>query len=170
MRILIILRAGVNPQTGVVPEYHGLIEAYYLFSDAGADVVLAALGGGSASESPATRTDHDDAAAARLRRFNADRRARDIMNDLVDLNRVCTEDFDAALCLTAQGVNGCNGAKDDADVLMDRLLAAAKPVAVIVLGSDHSAARSGNGLLMVASGIEASRLAANALLGVANNR
>jgi hypothetical protein len=80
----------------------------------------------------------------------------DIMNDLVDLNRVCTQDFDAALRLTAQGFNGCNGAKDDADVLMDRLLAAAKPVAVIVLGPDHSDARSGNGRLMVASGIEAS--------------
>jgi putative intracellular protease/amidase len=170
MRILIILRAGINPQTGVVPEYNGLIEAYYLFSDAGADVVLAALGGGSARESPANGANRDDSAAARLRRFNADLRARDDMNDLVDLNRVCTEDFDAALCLAAQGFNGGDGAKDDADVLMDRLLASAKPVAVIVAGPDHSAATSGNGLLMVASGIEASRLAANALLGVASNR
>jgi hypothetical protein len=171
MRILIILRAGINPQTGVVPEYNGLIEAYYLFSDAGADVVLTALGGGSASEWPATRADHNDAAAARLRRrFNADRRARDVMNDLVDLNRVCTGDFDAALCLTAQGGNGWDGAKDDADVLMDRLLAAAKPVAVIVPAPNQSAARSGKGLLMIASGNEASRLAAKALLGVASNQ
>jgi hypothetical protein len=171
MRILIILNAGADPQAGAVPEYKGLIEAYYLFSDAGADVVLAALGGGSASGSPATGAGQDDAAATRiLRRFDADRWTRDVMNDLVDLNSICAEDFDAALCLEAQGLNGCGGAKDHAGVLVDRLLAAAKPVAVIAPAPAHAAAKSGNGLLMIGVGNEAPQLAANALLGVASNR
>jgi hypothetical protein len=171
MRILIILNAGAGPQPGVVPEYDGLIEAYYLFSDAGADVVLAAPGGGSASGSPATAASHDDAVATRVRpRFDADRWARDVMNDLVDLNRVCAEDFDAALCLSARGFNDCDGAKDHAGVLVDQLLAAAKPVAVIVPTAAHAAAKSGNGLLMIGSSNEAPRLAASALLGVASNR
>jgi hypothetical protein len=171
MRILIILTAGADPQADAVPEYNGLIEAYYLFTDAGADVVLAALGGGSASGSPATGAGHDDAVATRVRRrFDADRRTRDVMNDLVDLTSVCAEDFDAALCLRAQGYNGCAGANDHADVLVDRLLSAAKPVAVIVPAPNHTAAESGNGLLMIGGGNEAPRLAANALLGVASNR
>jgi hypothetical protein len=171
MRILIILNAGADPQAGAVPEYNGLIEAYYLFSDAGADVVLAAQGGGSASGSPATGAGHDDAAVTRVhRRFDADRRARDVMNDLVDLNRVCVEDFDAGLCLRAQGFNGCDGTKDHADVLVDRLLAAAKPVAVIVPAPAHAAAKSGNSLLIIGSGNEATRLAANALLSVVSNQ
>jgi hypothetical protein len=90
MRILIILNAGGNPQGGVVPEYDGLIEAYYLFRDAGVDVVLAAVGGGSASVSTRTASGRDDTAAARaLQRFNSDRQARDVMNDRVDLASVC---------------------------------------------------------------------------------
>ena len=111
MRILIILNADAGPQAGVVPEYNGLIEAYYLFRDAGIDVVLAAAGGGSASESTGTVSGRDDTAAARgLRRFSSDRQARDVMNDLVDLAYVCAEDFDAALCLGPQRFDTSSGA------------------------------------------------------------
>ena len=53
------------------------------------------------------------------------------MNDLIDLAYVCAEDFDAALCLSPQGFNSSAGIRDRAGVLVDRLLVAAKPVAVI---------------------------------------
>jgi hypothetical protein len=171
MRILIILNAGGDRQAGVVPEYDGLIEAYYLFSDAGVDVVLATPGGGSASESTWTGSGRDDAAAAQaLRRFNADRQAREVMNDLVDLAYVCAEDFDAALCLSPQGFNSGGGIKDHAGVLVDQLLAATKPVAVISSTPTCAHADAGNGLLIIGSSNEAPRLAANALLGAASVR
>jgi hypothetical protein len=54
--------------------------------------------------------------------------------------------------------------------LVDRLLAAAKPVAVIAPAPAQAAAKSGNGLLMIGGGNDALRLAANALLSVASNR
>jgi hypothetical protein len=166
MRILIILNADVGQQAGAVHEYAGLIEAYYLFSDAGMDVVLAAPGGGSAGESTETGASRDGAAAAQLfHRFNTDRQARDVMNDLVDLADVCAEDFDAALCLGPSGFNRNPRVKDCASVLVDQLLAATKPVAVISSFFTCAAAEAGNGLLMIGSSNEAPRLAANALLG-----
>ena len=171
MRILIILNTDADQQAGAVHEYAGLIEAYYLFSDASADVVLAAPGGGSASEPTGTSSARDGAAAIRLlRRFNTDRQAREVMNDLVDLADVCADDFDAALCLGPQGFHGSFGVKDHARVLIDQLLAAAKPVAVISSAPTYAPAEAGNGLLMIGSSNEAPRLAANALLGVVTTR
>jgi putative intracellular protease/amidase len=134
MRILIILSTDAGAQAAGVLEFDGLIEAYYLFRDAGADVVVAAPGGGSASESLAT------APFPAMQRFKSDRGARDALNDLVDLASVCAGDFDGAICLGAQS--------DAADLLIARLLAAAKPVALIA----------------------PPRLAANALLGAIRGR
>jgi putative intracellular protease/amidase len=111
MRILIILSADAESSTG-------LIEAYYLFRDAGMDVVVSAIGGGSASPPAATT------ASEALQRFKSDRDARDVMNDLVDLGSVCAGDFDAAIWFGADTEPRAGG-------LVSRLLAAAKPVAVI---------------------------------------
>jgi hypothetical protein len=170
MRILIILNAGADPQAGAVSEYDGLVEAYYLFVDAGMDVVLAAPGGGSASESSKAGSGSKACAAQAIRRFNADRQARDVTNDLVDLTCVCAEDFDAALCLSPQRYISRAGAKDHAGVLVDQLLAAAKPVAVISPAPTYPPAEAGNGLLIIGSSNDAPRLAANALLGAASTR
>jgi hypothetical protein len=170
MRILIMLNTGADPQGVVVPEYDGLIEIYYLFSDAGIEMVLAAPGGGSAGESTGRNSGHDDMAAAQaLRRFNADRQARDVMNDLVDLAEVCAEDFDAALYLGPQLFDGSAG-KDHACVVVDQLLATAKPVAVIGSAHSYAPAQPGNGLLIIGSSKEAFRLASYALLGAAGIR
>jgi hypothetical protein len=170
MRILIMLSAAAGPQAAVVP-YDGLIEVYYLFSDAGVEIVLAAPGGGSASE-PIRPVFHSDDTAdtpTLRRRYNADRRARDVMNDLVDLANVCAEDFDAALYLSPQVFDSCARDKDHAGFLVDQLLAAAKPVAMI---GELSActAEVRNGLLMIGHSSESLRLAATALLGVAIHR
>jgi hypothetical protein len=170
MRILIVLNAGVDPQAGVLPEYDGLAEVYYLFSDAGIEMVLAAPGGGSASQSSGTESRrHDTSATQPLRRYNADRRARDVMNDLVDLADVCAEDFDAALYLSPQTFDNA-GVKDHAGVVVNQLLAAAKPVAVIGELHAYTSTEAGNGLLMIGRSSEALRLAVYALLGAASIR
>jgi putative intracellular protease/amidase len=122
MRILIILSVDAAAQADGVPEFDGLIDAYYLFRDAGLEVVVAAPGGGSASEAPAT--------ARAMQRFKADREARDTLNDLVDLAAVCAGDFDGALWLASQGSNGIAGMENDVSALIVELLAAAKPVAM----------------------------------------
>jgi hypothetical protein len=168
MRILIMLNTGADPQAGFAPEYDGLIEVYYLFSDASFEIVLAAPGGGSASGSGRTESCRDGTTQA-LRRYYADRRARDVMNDLVDLADVCAEDFDAALCLSPWVFRSGAGAEDHAVGVVNQLLAAAKPVAVI--GEPPACTSvSGNGLLMIGHSSEALRLAANALLGAASHR
>jgi hypothetical protein len=131
--------------------------------------VLAASGGGSAGQPSDTETRRDDRNARQaLRRYNADRRARDVMNDLVDLADVCAEDFDAALYLSPQTFNSDAGVKDHAGFVVNQLLAAAKPVAVIGEPPACTSTEGGNGLLMIGRSSEALRLAANALLGAAS--
>ncbi len=147
MRMLIILTGAANSQAYVLPEFDGLIEAYYLFRDAGLEVVVAAADGGSASGPLQTTSE----------RFRIDREARDIMNDLLDLASVCVGDFDAALCVGPQD--------EGADALVALLLAACKPVAVVARLPANEPANPGNGLLIIGNSEKAPQLAAKALLG-----
>jgi hypothetical protein len=166
MRILIIVNADANPQANVVREFGGLIEAYYRFCDAGIDVVVAASGGGSASEAIGTGCSCRETTNPRaIRRFRADRQARDVMNDLLDLASVCVGDFDAALCFGPQTFDDRTGVVDHAGVLVARLLADTKPVAVIAPAHAYAPLDAGNGLLIFGNSNEACGLAANALLG-----
>jgi hypothetical protein len=171
MRILIMLNTGADSQAVAIPAYDVLIEVYYLFSDAGVEIVLAAPDGGSASTSSGTAFRSDRTAATQtLRRYNADRRAREVMNDLVDLADVCAEDFDAALYLSPQVFDERAGGRDRAGVVVNQLLAAAKPVAMIGEPPACISAEAGNGLLMIGHGSDALRLAANALIGAATSK
>jgi hypothetical protein len=166
MRILIILNADADSHASVVREFDGLIEAYYLFCDAGMEVVVAASGGGSASEATGPGSNRDETVAPHaIRRFKADRQVRDVMNDLLDLASVCAGDFDAALCLGRQRVGGSVGVIDHAAVLVAQLLATAKPVAVIAPVRAYAPLDAGNGVLIFGNSNEAYPLAANALLG-----
>jgi hypothetical protein len=169
MRILIMLIARADSGPGSVSDHDGLIEAYYLFSDAGVEIVLAAPGGGSASEPIRAKSDSTSETQALRWRYNADRRARDVMNDLVDLANVCAEDFDAALCLDSQTFSRCAEGKNHATTVINRLLTAAKPVAVIGERSSFTA-EARNGLLMIGHSSESLRLALTALLGAAIHR
>jgi putative intracellular protease/amidase len=163
MRILIILNAGTDPQASVVPEFDGLIEAYYLFSDAGMEVVVASPDGGSA----AAGSDRDATGNTQaIRRFKADRKARDVINDLLGLASVCAEDFDAAFCLGPGRFDGSLDTENRAGVLVAQLLAAAKPVAVIAPAPAFVPLDAGDGLLIIGKSIDAPRRAATALLGV----
>jgi hypothetical protein len=165
MRILIILNTDPEPQ-GVTPVFDGLIEAYYLFCDAGVDVVVASPGGGSASGSTRKDAGRQEATASpHLRRFKADRPARDVMNDLLDLASVCVGDFAAALCLGPLSLGAPGNAEERGGFLVAELLAAAKPVAIIAPSRPYASSEAINGLLIVGSSAEAPRLAARALLG-----
>ncbi len=171
MRVLIILDANADSQNGGVPEYVGLIDVYYLFNDVGLDVVLAAPGGGSASEFTGTVSGRDNLPAAKaLQRFIVDRRARDAMNDLVDLASVCAEDFDAAFCIAPQGVNTGAGVNGDISMLVNQLLAATKPVVIITATSKYTIAEPGSGILIIGHTNQAHWPAANALLGAVGVR
>ena len=164
MRILVILETSADLQAGGVPEYVGLIAVYYLFNDVGLDVVLAAPGGGSASEFASNDPGRDHVSASQtLQRFTADRRARDAMNDLVDLASVCAEDFDAAFCMGSQGSHAGSVANGQINLLVSRLLAAAKPV-VVAAPPDQALAGMGNGIVIIGNS-NAPWQAANALLG-----
>jgi hypothetical protein len=166
MRILIILDATADSQAGGVPQYVGLIDVYYLFSDVGLDVVLAAPGGGSAVEFTGTGSGRDHAPATRAQqRFIVDRRARDAMNDLVDLASVCADDFDGAFCMGPQEINAGAGINGDVNMLVNRLLADAKPVVIIAAAPRHALAESGDGILIIGNGNQAPWRAAHALVG-----
>lgn len=162
MRILIILNADGASCVAAGREYEGLIEAYYLFNDAGAEVVMAAPGGGSAYE-VGFAADAD--ASSSFGRFRVDRRARDLMNDLVDTADVCAEDFDAVLCLQPHKIDPRTKIEGQALALLERLLVAGKPVAVIGAGHAFESNALKKGLLMLDCSREAPRQAAKALLG-----
>jgi hypothetical protein len=165
MRILITLDAGAGSQAGGVPEYVGLIAVYYLFSDAGLDVVLAAPGGGSASEFAGNDSARGRVPASQIfQRFMADRRARDAMNDLVDLASVCADDFDAAFCLGSQGSSSGSVVNGQINLLVGRLLGAAKPVVVAALPDQAAPAGRGSGIVIIGNS-NAPWQAAEALLG-----
>jgi hypothetical protein len=166
MRILIILNADAASQPGAAPEYEGLIEAYYLFDDAGAEVVIVTPGGGSAYDAGFVA---DADAASSFGRFKIDRRARDLMNDLVDIGEVCVDDFDAALCLQRQAVNGGVKIEGEAHILLERLLDANKPVAVIGAARFHESVATKNGLLILGYSRGAPSQAAKALIGAINS-
>jgi hypothetical protein len=164
MRILVILNANDDGQASGASEHPGLIDIYYLFIDAGIEVVLAAPGGGSA-DGAASAGHEDSTTASTLQRFRADRRARDVMNDLIDLGTVCAEDFNAAIWLNSPNLHNSAVANAHAGVLVGQLLGAAKPVAVIGASSAYSSVDSADGLLMIGSSNEAPKMAANSLLG-----
>ena len=90
------------------------------------------------------------------------------MNDLVDLAAVCADDFDAALCLYSQTFGQEPAVKGHADSLVGKLLAAAKPVAVI--SAHPTLAEAKNGLLIIGHTAKAPLLAAHALLGTIGTR
>ena len=161
MRILIILAIDPGDEARPAPEFDGLLEAYYLLTDAGAELVLASTLGGSAWASSAGDRPGDSALA---RRFRADHRVRDILNDLLRLEDIYAEDFAAALCLGFAKFKW--GAEQDrAGALIVELLALGKPVAVISPSQGLTISGAGEGLLMIGQIADAPRLAAGALLG-----
>jgi putative intracellular protease/amidase len=141
--------------------------AYYLFKDEGAEVVLATLTGGYAKLPDFRNIGPGD---DNIRRFLADRVARDDIAETLSLHQIVTEDFDAALCLGFSGALWENGTQGVARILTS-LLDATKPVAIIPGNAVVLRPRgAGEGLLIIGESDEAPVLIAHALLKVVKER
>ncbi|MEJ0065605.1 MAG: hypothetical protein WDM85_09265 [Caulobacteraceae bacterium] len=161
MRILLILAIEPGGEAGPAPEFDGLLEAYYLFCDAGLELVVASPSGGSAWAA----SDRANASADLARRFRADPQARDTLNDLLRLEDVHAEDFVAAFCLGFGRFDWSGLAEDRAGALIWDLLMLGRAVAVISPGDAHPISGPGKGLLIIGRTPQTPGLAARALLG-----
>lgn len=96
-RILIVLAARADAETTPPFELPALAGAYYALKDRGVEVVLA-----SSADAPPRVTALRETASdedALVRRFRADRAARDDLADVLPLDRVVLDDFDAIVCV-----------------------------------------------------------------------
>jgi hypothetical protein len=167
-RFLIVLAADdrkgtVDPELGL----SRIAPAYYVFKDSGADVTLASPFGGSPQTVIIGRGSSNDEQA--VRRFKADRDARDDIADTLRLDQIVVEDFDSVFCL---GLSGRIWSDDDLGItsLLRSFLAAGKPLA-LVPGKhlDISPNGAGDGLLVIGENDDSALSAARTLvIAVAN--
>lgn len=168
IRLLVILSTDEtgDPSAGAVT-LGRIASPYYLFKNAGAEVVLATLTGGHPN-----LPDFRDAEPQEpgVRRFLLDRAARDDLADTLAASQIVSEDFDAALCLGFAGTLRESDSDGVAAILIS-LLESGKPVAII-FGSSVAAAPypEGDGLLMFGVSDDAPILAAHALLAIVKER
>lgn len=165
MRILMILIADADarrPTPTPVLQFERFLEPYYLFRDAGAEVVLASLGGGD----PAMRAAGGGRSGEgpTMRRFQADQAARDALIDTLSLDQVEPDDFDGAYCIGVSGGVWPPRADNPAGAMVGRLLAGGKPVVVTPSGLDLDPLGAGAGLLIAGDQATTSGQAAHALL------
>lgn len=133
---------------------------YYVFRDAGADVVLASPDGGF----PWMGLARDDPSDTDLtKRFNADPISRNELTDTLRLEQIYCEDFDAAFSLGYSGPVW----KDPplAGLLIGTFLQSGKPVASFPSDIDIAPEGVSNGLLIVSDHAASPAIAAQALLG-----
>jgi hypothetical protein len=124
MRILMILaaeaeRAESDPLPASLLDW--AVAPYYVFRDAGIEVVLASPAGGTLAQMA-----HADASKPEIRRLRQDRTALDEFSDTLRVDQVYAEDFDAAFV-----AGGAGSFSADARIaeIVDRLLALHRPVA-----------------------------------------
>jgi hypothetical protein len=165
MRILMILipetDAGMAQGDPVV-RLERAVGPYYVFRDAGVELVLASPDGGSPSMEFAAESDISTEVIERLKR---DRTAIDEFSDTISLDQVYIDDFDAAFCVGHPGAIWRPNNDSPAAGLIARLLDAGKPVAVLPSGIDLDPKGASDGLLIVGDGSKSSVMVAQALLG-----
>jgi 2-keto-3-deoxy-L-rhamnonate aldolase RhmA len=138
------------------------IGPYYVFRDAGVEVVLVSPDGGSPSMEFTAESDGSTEVMERLKR---DRAALDEFSDTIGLDQVYIDDFDAAFCVGHPGAIWRPKSNNSAAGLIARLLDAGKPVAVLPSGIDLDPKGASDGLLIVGDGSKSSIMVAQALLG-----
>lgn len=170
-RILMILVSDADtghPTPPPVLQFERFLEPYYLFLDAGAEIVLASLSGGDPAMRTASGQRRD--ATAIMRRFQSDQVARDALTDTLRLDQVDPADFDGAFCIGVSGGVWPPHVDNPAGAMVGQLLAAGKPVAVIPSQLDLDPLGTGAGLLIAGDKATASDQAAHALLAVVTRR
>lgn len=145
MRILMILVSEPQASTPPVVRIERFAAPYYLFRDAGMEVVLASPDGG---DLPLPRVADQHRLTPLLRRLLHDTALRDALADTLATVDVVADDFDGAFCLGVTGRPWRPGASDAAAALIGRLLQVGKAVAVMPLRLDLAPAGLANGLLV----------------------
>jgi len=132
MRILIVLTS--HDQLGDTGRKTGFwleefAAPYYRLLDAGAELTLASPAGGQPPLDP--KSSEADAQTDATQRFNADQQAQAILADTVKLADVDTDNFDAVFYPGGHGPLWDLTTDQDSISLIERFIAAAKPVAAV---------------------------------------
>jgi putative intracellular protease/amidase len=132
MKILLVLTS--HGQLGDTGKRTGfwleeLAAPYYVFKDAGAEVVLASPKGGQPPLDP--KSDEPDAQTEATRRFRADRQAMQALASTTPLASVNADDFDAVFYPGGHGPLWDLAESQDSRALIESTLAAGKPVAAV---------------------------------------
>jgi putative intracellular protease/amidase len=167
MRILMILISDTEPDyrdRDAPLQLARFVAPYYIFSDAGLDVALASREGGA----PWTRP---EAAAPQIsseiiRRFKADRAAREALNDTLSFDQIDITDFAAAFCIGAPGPIWQHPDPHSSASIIAKFLEHGRPVAVTAGTFDLTPFGARDGLLIIGESLEAPTLAAKALLAI----
>lgn len=132
MKILLVLTS--HDQLGDTGKRTGfwleeLAAPYYVFKDAGAEVVIASPKGGQPPLDP--KSDEPDAQTEATRRFRADREAMQALASTTPLASVNADDFDAVFYPGGHGPLWDLAESQDSRALIESTLAAGKPVAAV---------------------------------------
>ena len=171
MRILMILISDTDPDYRHSDRPMQLVRflaPYYVFSDAGLDVVLASREGGA----PWTRPEIADPQISSqiLRRFKTDRSAREALNDTLSLDQIDISDFAAAFCVGAPGSIWHDADANSSASIIARFLDDGRPVAVTPGIFDLTPFGARDGMLIIGQSLDAPALAANALLAILKDK
>ena len=132
MKILLVLTShGQLGNTGKPTGFwlEELAAPYYVFKDAGAEVLLASPKGGLPPLDP--KSDEPDAQTDATRRFRADREAMEALASTTPLASVNADDFDAVFYPGGHGPLWDLAESQDSRTLIETTLAAGKPVAAV---------------------------------------
>lgn len=102
---------------------------YYVFKDAGAEIVLASPKGGQPPLDP--KSDEPDAQTEMTRRFNDDAEARSLLASTRKLGDVSAQDFDAVFYPGGHGPMWDLSASPTSIALIESFIKAGKPVAAV---------------------------------------
>ncbi|HET9395464.1 MAG TPA: hypothetical protein VFO36_05360, partial [Nitrospiraceae bacterium] len=101
-----------------------------------------------------------------IRRFKADRSAREALNDTLSLDQIDISDFAAAFCVGAPGSIWHDADANSSASIIAQFLDHGRPVAVAPGIFDLTPFGARDGLLIIGQSSEAPVLAANALLAI----
>ena len=132
MKILLVLTS--HDQLGDTGRKTGfwleeLAAPYYVFKDAGVEMVLASPKGGQPPLDP--KSNEPDSQTDTTRRFEADAEAKAVLANTVKLKDVAYEDFDSVFYPGGHGPMWDLAEDPDSIKLLEQMVAAGKPVALV---------------------------------------